>query len=218
MNRRIILFAILGILFLSGIGLSVFLVRQSQDIRSNAQSVGTTGGITATVAPTTGAACQAPQSTANVHINYPHCEGALPCTADLNKADCTWDAVTGATSYKIDISQLAETGAATPVKSDTVASGTTYTFDVVPNNTYECKVTPSNSCGDGAPNAISLLCAAGITAPTSVPIATLVPSLPPPTAVPIQQLPKTGSTSTTMLIALGGGVLVLLGGALLLGF
>lgn len=63
----------------------------------------------------------------------------------LVQANCTWNAVDGASSYKITITEV-DTN--TLIKSDTVQPPTTkYVFPVTQGRTYKCDVSAVSSCG-----------------------------------------------------------------------
>lgn len=172
------IFIIVGIIsLLIAIPLTVYLSRQQQDVRSRAQEV----------SPTPTPLCQVPPVVTSVKVEYPNCEGTQ---CSFVQANCSWDAITGVTSYAIEISQV-ESGEV--VRSDSVnASTSRVVFSVVQDKTYQCDVSAVNSCGTGPAGTHSLLCsvqgvvATPTPAPTTVPVSTPIPTLV-PTATPIPQ-------------------------------
>lgn len=62
MNRKSLILAGIFFFLLLAIPLTVFLVKQQQDVRSRAQQT------------ETGGTCEAPAQVQNVRVNYPNCE------------------------------------------------------------------------------------------------------------------------------------------------
>jgi len=189
------IFIIVGIiLLLVAIPLTVYLSRQQQNVSSRAQEI----------SPTPTPLCQAPPVVTNVKVEYPSCVGAQ---CSFVQASCSWDAITGATSYAIKISQV-ESGAV--VRNDSVnASTTRIVFSVVQDKTYQCDVSAVSSCGTGPVGTHSLLCAVQgvVSTPTppvqpTVPVSTPVPTLV-PTATPIPQA-TCGNTCSTGIVCQAG--------------
>lgn len=96
--------------------------------------------------------CAVPAQPGNVLVEYPGCSGD---NCVLTQASCGWDAVTGATSYNITITEV-DSGSV--VKQETVTSNATYLFPVTQGKTYRCTVAAVNACGTGASNSHELLC------------------------------------------------------------
>lgn len=183
MNKRLLILLIVITLLVVAIPLTLFVINQQQDIRSNAStSLNDTTGTLPTVPPTATTtpstlACTTPTQVINVKMEYPANTGGT--TYNFTQASCTWDAVAGATSYSIKITQV-ETSSV--VKTDSVATGTTnYAFAVTPNNTYKCEISAVNACGTGTAGSDQLLCKTD-TIPSTAPTATVAPS-PVPTVV-----------------------------------
>lgn len=199
MNKKLLILLIVITLLVVAIPLTLFVINQQQDIRSNASTelsdtsvlptntpIPTTA---ATVSPT--AACSLPTQVINVKMEYP---GSLGGTSyDFTKATCTWDAVNGATSYSIKITQVESSSV---VKTDTVATGTTtYTFAVTANNTYKCEISAVNSCGTGPAGSDQLLCKTD-TIPTTAPTVTTAPTTVPTVAPTTTTAAACGSPCT----------------------
>ena len=181
MNKRLLILLIILTLVIVAIPLTLFVINQQQDIRSSAADteLGDTSVVptnppvpSATSAPA--AACTLPTQVINVHMEYPANIGGT--SYDFTKASCTWDAVSGATSYEIKITQVESSSV---VKTDSVATGTTtYAFTVTPNNTYKCEISAKNACGVGPAGSDQLLCKTD-TIPSTPPSPTVAPTTPP---------------------------------------
>jgi hypothetical protein len=175
--------------------------------------------------PTSTPACQVPPVVTNVKVEYPSCEGSQ---CSFEQASCSWDGISGATSYAIKISQT-ESGEV--VRNDTVASSTTkVVFSVVQNKTYECDVSAVNSCGTGPAGIDSLLCAVqgveatptpttpvATPAPTIIaqvsPVPTTIPTIPPAVVTPT--MVPTGPGNAIIGIGAFGILITIIGGFLL---
>jgi hypothetical protein len=143
------------------------------------------------------------------------------------QANCSWDAVSGATQYRVTVTEV-DTN--TVIKNETV-TGTKYVFPVTQNRTYRCDVAAVNSCGQaGTAGTDELLCSvdAAVNTPTNTPSptrppgATSTPTLTrAPTATPIiitktppPTLPPMGTVENTMMFGAGAAVLIIIGGLL----
>lgn len=186
MNKRLLILLIVITLVVVAIPLTLFVLNQQQDIRSNASTGLTDAPVvipTNTPVPSPGtaladAACTPPNQVVNVKMDYPANTGGT--TYNFTQASCTWDAVSGATSYSIKITQVESSSV---VKTDSVPSGTTtYAFTVTPNNTYKCEISAVNSCGTGPAGSDQLLCKTD-TIPTTPPSPTEAPTVAPTTPV-----------------------------------
>lgn len=98
--------------------------------------------------------CPTPPQVQNVLVEYPGCVGD---TCNFTQASCSWDQVSGATQYKLTMTQV-ESGSV--VVSETVtATSSSKIFNVVQGKTYKCEVAAVNSCGAvGLAGSHSLLC------------------------------------------------------------
>jgi len=152
--------------------------------------------------------CTPPATVTGVLVEYPECDGD---SCSFVQASCSWDTVSGATSYNYTITEV-DTGA--QIQTASVDSSTLrVVFPITQERTYKCDVFATNSCGaSGGTGTHSLLCSADAlldetptptTAPTSTPV---------PTKAPIE---APGGFEMTAII-LGGITLVLLGGLALL--
>lgn len=126
------------------VAVTVYFVGQQQDVRSRAATptptvTGTQSGSTQQLA-----SCPAPAQVQNVTVVYPD-NTVTPNS--FTSAACTWDAVTGAASYTVKITQV-ETN--TVVKNDTTTN-THYSFPVAQTNTYQCDVSAVAACGTAGP-------------------------------------------------------------------
>ncbi len=182
MNKKLLILLIGITLLVVAIPLTLFVINQQQDIRSNAATelTDTTVLPTNTPSPTSAAsptaACTLPTQVINVKMEYPANIGGT--TYNFTQASCSWPAVSGATSYSIKITQV-ETSSV--VKTDSVTSGTTtYAFAVTPNNTYKCEISAVNACGTGPAGSDQLLCKTD-TIPSTAPTATVAPTVAPTT-------------------------------------
>ncbi len=181
-----------------------------------------TSGVVVTPTPS----CQVPSVVSNVKVEYPSCEGSQ---CSFEQASCSWDALTGATSYAVKISQT-ESGEV--VRNDTATSSTTkVVFSVVQNKTYQCDISAVNSCGTGPAGTHSLLCAVeGVEltptpVPTSTPEPTIIAQITPiPTSAPAPTTPPAVATPTIppsgpgeIIIGIGalGIILSIIGGVFL---
>lgn len=130
-----------------------------------------------------------------VFLGSPLTVFAQTCTFD--KASCSWDPVSGASSYNVKVTEV---DSGNVVKTDSITSGTTkIVFPVTPGKTYKCEVTAVNSCGStGGTGSDSLLCSVpgNTTSPSPTPKAT--PTPPPATPAPV-------STPTPSPVACGAG-------------
>lgn len=228
---------IIGIL--GAVVATIFLVRSRQDVRSRADTFDTFTPPASIPSPTVvtdnTALNQAgsdsstpPPAVTNVVADYPY---TVEGTADFARASCSWDAVTEAVSYAVKITQK-DTGSI--IKNEAVnSSETSYVFDVTDGKTYTCEVAAINDVGvQGATGSDEVLCEADVVsspAPTAAPTtpttpiptssvaATLIPTSPPvSTSAPTPTLPPTGVTENLAIVALGGVVLMILGGLLFL--
>jgi len=121
MHKKQAFIGIIGALLLSGIVVTLILVRQSQDTRSRALTPPPPTAILPTsVTPTTAAkiaqACAAPATIANVAVNFPSCEGTQNC--NFTQANCTWRTLSDGSSYKVTITEV---DTKTKVKEETLA-------------------------------------------------------------------------------------------------
>lgn len=234
MNKRLLLIVIGGVVALSVVGVTLYLMSQSQDTRSRAQIPGTITPTPTTVPPNTLTASNPPGTPQNVLVEYPSC-------TDLNcsflEASCAWDPVTDATSYKLKVTEV-DTGSV--VYDQTQATSVSkIVFPVNQNKVYQCDVTALNADGQaGATGSHSLLCETdGIVEPTTPP--TVVPTIPPtkaptptvaasPSATLAPTIPaKTTSTPTPTIESpgapvqsiaiIGAAVMTMIIGVLLLG-
>lgn len=236
MNRsRAIILGVLFAILLVAIPLTIYIVStQEQDVRSRANfdttttttiALGSTTSPSPTVvSPTTAAtatpACQTPTAPTNVKITYPNCPNGV---CNYTQAVCTWDAVTGAVSYTIKITQI---DSGNVIKTDSVTAPTVQeVFPVEQNKTYKCDVSATNSCATPGPSSsFQLTCKtdAIISTPTTASTVTPIPSsvfstsTPVATRPPRPTLPATGDTSTTVLIGIGGIAVAIIGGAFFL--
>jgi hypothetical protein len=75
------------------------------------------------------------------------CAAPPPVCTDVSQAVCNWDALEGATQYKVKITDLTS---GTVVKSETIASSSTsLVFSSKAGRKYQCDVTTENACGVG---------------------------------------------------------------------
>ncbi len=175
-----IILGLVVVALLGGIGATVYLVNQQQDIRSRAQSASTspspTTTATAAATSTPASSCQSPSQVTVYEFEYPGCNGSS-CSSD--QAACGWDAVSGATNYNIKVTEI-ESGKV--IKEDTVpSSNTKYIFKVTAGNSYRCDVSAVNACGTGSAGSMTGVCKIeGSIAPSSTPAPT-----PPPSVTPI---------------------------------
>lgn len=232
MNKKYLILGAVGFFLIAGIAITLFLIKNSQDVRSRASALPTpaitaTPGVssvspTAPVAQINDAACAAPAATNNVLVDFPNCEGV---NCSFTDASCTWDASADAASYVVTITEV-EGG--TQVKQETLAAGVLKTvFPVTQGKTYKCEVAATNTCGaTGASTSHQLLCLIdAMVSPTEAPTPTLAPTATPtiaPTNTPIPTkiaptvtLAQSGSYAQTIGI-LGGVMLAIIGGILLL--
>lgn len=186
---------------------TVYLVKQQQETRSRAQSTDST--------------CTPPGAVANVQIEYPNCQGN---DCFFEEANCSWDAVTGAVTYNLKISEL-DTGSV--VREESLNSATTkVVFAVTQGKTYKCDVTAVNSCGQtGGTGSDTRLCKVEgivatstptptVPAPTNPPevTATLTPTVTPVAIeTPMPTLPPSGDIRTTVIFS-GGIATIIIGG------
>lgn len=152
--------------------------------------------------------CSTPGTPGSVLITYPARQGA---NLDATQATCTWDAVSGAASYSVKITEV---DSGTVITTQALSSSVlTYTFSVTSGKTYKCDVTAINSCGTaGSTGTFSLLCETDVVTanPTATP--TLVPGA---TAPPIQEIPPTGNNFMLMALGIMGGMVMFFGVTLL---
>lgn len=162
---------------------------------------------------------------------------ALPVSAQnlqcsFNQANCSWNAVTGATGYQVTIREV-DTN--TVVTTQSVASSVTrLVFNVTQNMTYECSVVAINACGQGPAGTTQVLCAVDAgSLPTATPTPSRAPtisvsvapstaptSLPAgispigPTNTPPPTLPPAGTVENTLIFGAGAVALIIVGGLL----
>lgn len=192
--------AIIAILLLTfgivgGVGLGVLRLSNSQNSQNLASSAKTEEGtftpssIPAIVTNVTAQSCTTPPEVSTVEVSYPSCVGSQ---CSFVEADCTWEAVSGATNYTVKVTEV-ESGSI--VKNVTAqGSATSYTFPVTQNKTYRCEVAAVNACGTSGPaGAGEALCAVdGLTVSTE-PSATPIPT---PTPKPSPLACGTSCTTT----------------------
>jgi hypothetical protein len=217
--KKFLLFFFLTIVIVS-IPVTMYLLTQEQDIRSNADEF---DDLDQLAQNTNDSACQTPEGIQNVSIDYPYCQGNQ-CT--YSQGGCSWDPVTGVSQYTVTISKVE---ANTVVKTESVTTTST-SFPVDSGNTYKCDVAAVNSCGTSGPIGTNqLFCelenfvdeptpTVGPTttqptvAPTVPPV--IVPTNPPyipPTQAPP---PTVGNTSNAIMIGLGSLAMIIIGGLL----
>lgn len=150
---------------------------------------------------------QVPDTVTGVLVEYPECVNG---SCSFSQASCSWNAVTGATSYNYTITEV-DTN--TQVQSSTVDTNTLrVVFPITQERTYRCDVFATNAQGSGGSGTHSLLCSAdGLLdpTPTATPAATTTPL---PTKQPIE---APGAFSNTAII-LGGVALLIVGGLALI--
>src|SRR5437762_11912511 len=100
MKNKKVLIAVFGFIIIAlGVGVTVLMLNQKQEVRSHAQVSDTS-------------TCQPPGAVTNVKVDFPSCQGT---SCDVTSADCTWDAVTGAVTYQYKITEV---DSGTVVKND----------------------------------------------------------------------------------------------------
>lgn len=232
-NKSTIAIILLIVGILGAVIATVLLVRSKQDVRSRADTFDTFTP-PALPSPTivadgtlnqAGDTCPAPATVTNVVADYPNLVDGV---ADFAKASCAWDSSEEAVSYAVKITEV-DTGSI--LKNEAVnSSETSYVFDVANGKTYRCEVAAINDCGaQGVAGSDEVLCetdvvpeasptvAPTVPVPTSSVAATLAPTSPPvATGAPIPTLPPTGAVENLAIAALGGVVLMILGGLLFL--
>jgi hypothetical protein len=154
-----------------------------------------------------GAGAQVPETVTGVLVEYPECVGD---SCSFVQASCSWNAMSGATSYNYTITEV---DTSTQIQTATVDSSTLrVVFPVTQERTYKCDVFATNATGSGGTGTHSLLCSAeGLLDPTATtaPQATATPL---PTKPPIE---SPGAFTNTAII-LGGIALVIIGGLALI--
>lgn len=202
------------LLLLVSIPVTLFLISQRQEVRQQAQTT----------------SCPIPSQVTGVKITYPNCEGTQ---CSFTQANCSWDASTDATSYKLKITEV-DTEAI--VKDETVTSTTRVVFSVTQGRTYRCEVSAINSCGNKGPSGTdTVLCQVegAVVSPTPTPsptgepapsptgeptltlTPTPLPTSPPSTKAPVPTLPAPGSAETLIIGGIGTLILMLVGSFLL---
>lgn len=183
----------------------VSFINQPQDTRSSAQETSLT--------PTPTSTCQTPGGVQNVRIDYPYCQGSA-CSS--TQASCSWDAVTGAVSYTVKVTEI-ETG--TIVKNNQIitAPPLTLVFSINNGKTYQCDVAATNACGtSGQIGTDQRLCETAVVA-TPVPTATPAPTTTQPTATPVPTLTTTviapTNTPVPTIASPGSGTAAMIGTA-----
>lgn len=234
MNNYKIIGLIFGaILILVGIPATMYLVSQQQDTRSRADTSDFPPPTFPTAQPTQPVtaqqACSELPAPGNVQVSYPNCDGD---TCNFFQASCTWNAVTGAENYSVEV---IEENTESIVLTQTVPSSTTkVVFDITQGNTYRCEVAGINTCGEaGVLASHSRLCEADAleTDPTPTPVPptptpttvapTATPTPPPADAptptptVPVKTVSPTlappGGAETAIAVGAGSALLILLG-------
>lgn len=151
-------------------------------------------------------ACPVQAPVNSVTVAYPGCEGT---NCNFTQASCAWSAATGATSYKINVTEI-ETSVAIKANETVASTITQVVFPITQNRTYKCDVVAVNSCGNQS-TVLSdqLLCSAdgllGSTAPTSVPGSSTTPG----------GIAAPGGIEQTLLI-MGGILVTIIGGVLMI--
>ena len=164
MNKKIIILLAAGLALLGVLALTLYLISRQQDPRSRAdqpdQPIG--GQVSQQQS------CPQPAQVQNVQVEFPNCTGDV---CNFTEASCSWNAVAGATKYKLAVAQV-ESGEA--VKSEEVdAALNRIVFPITQNKTYKCDVSAVNSCGAvGAAGSHSLFCEVdALIEPTATPTA-----------------------------------------------
>lgn len=183
-------------------------INQPQDVRSRAQEA----------SPTPTSTCQTPGGVQNVRIDYPYCQGS---SCSSSQASCSWDAVSGAVSYTVKVTEI-DTG--TIVKNNQIVTSPplTIVFSINNGKTYQCDAAATNACGtSGQIGTDQRLCQAQVVAtptpsaiPTIGPTATTVtnaPTVTPAPNVPAAVIIVPTSTPRPIIVAPGAETTVALG-------
>lgn len=235
MNKRLLLIVVGGIVALTVVGITLYLMSQSQDTRSRAQDpAGTAINTSPTPVENTLVSSNPPATPQNVLVEYPSC-------TDLNcsflEASCTWDPVTDATSYQLKVTEVDTGNIVYNQSGDTSVSK--IVFPVNQNKVYQCDVTAVNAAGQsGGTGSHSLLCETdGIIEPTPTtppvptkePTPTFAPTFTPTpvaSATPTIPLKATNTPTPTIeapgapvqsIAIIGAAVMTMIIGVLLLG-
>lgn len=184
--KQIIIISVVALLVIAGIATTVIVAQTQQQSNSNAQEVATPTPTIATTSASPTLNCPPPAEVTNVKVDYPLSTGGSQ--VDFTRASCSWDAVTGASSYTVKVTEV-ESGTVV-MNNQTVNPPTTnVAFAVTSGKTYKCDVTAVSSCGaSGGTGTDSLLCQAQGILPTSTPVPTTTPRVTPtipPTPVPL---------------------------------
>lgn len=236
MNKRLLLIVIGGVVALTVVGITLYLMSQSQDPRSRAQVPGEGLPTSTPTPPQTLTASNPPSTPQNVLVEYPSCTD-ISCS--FLEASCAWDPVTDATSYQLKVTEV-DTGTVVYDQAGDI-SVSKIVFPVSQNKVYQCDVTAINADGQsGGTGSHSLLCETdGIIEPTPTtppvptkeptPTPTLIPTFTPtPVASATPTIPlKTTNTPTPTIEApgapvqsiaiIGAAVMTMIIGVLLLG-
>ncbi len=147
--------AIIAILLLTfGIvgGISLGVLRLTQPNKNLASTVSqdkeysTPSSFPAIVTNVTAQSCTTPNQVSNVEVNYPSCAGAQ---CSFVEADCAWDAVSGASSYSVKVTEVDSGSVIKNVNAG--GSSSSYTFPVTQGKTYRCEISATNACGTSGP-------------------------------------------------------------------
>ncbi len=244
MNKNII-YALLGGGILVGIVSTILLLRSTTETNSNASTppantsftvpTPTTAPFIATnVSPTPATSvqsgtCSAPSAVQNVKVAFPGCNGDQ---CSFTQASCSWDAVTGAASYNLKVT---DTNTGTVVMNQSISANTTSVlFNVTQGDTYKCDVAAVADCGTvGIASSDQLLCSVNGLLPSVSPTTTPAPVTPAPTvaagtpsatlapvtpttAPVISSAPVSGPRDMLLAATAGGTLLMVLGGLLFL--
>jgi len=147
MNKKLII-ALAAVTALLGVViLTLYLLSQQQDVRSRADQP-----VDEQVSQQQ--SCPTPAQVQNVQVEFPNCTGDV---CNFTEAACSWNAVAGATKYKLTVTQVES---AAVVKNEEVdAALNRVVFPITQNKTYKCDVSAINSCGAvGVAGSHSLFC------------------------------------------------------------
>lgn len=213
MSNKVIISIVVVVVLLIAVGIGTFLVLNQQNFFSSADQTTGTGTQTGVSTSSSGTgnqgatSCPAPATPATVLLSYPLCEstGGGPETCQFEKAGCQWEAVSGAQSYNVKVTEV-ETGAS--VLSTSITAPTVKTsFPVVQGRTYNCQVTAVNSCGSGGMNEDTLLCEADALLEPSPSPTPPPPPPPPPSIAPTPPPVACGATGCSATVPCQAGLI-----------
>lgn len=149
---------------------------------------------------------QVPDTVTGVLVEYPECQGD---SCSFTQASCSWNAVSGASSYNYVITEV---DTSTQIQSATVDSSTLrVVFPVTQERTYKCDVFATSSGGEsGGTGTHSLLCS------TEGLIDTPTPTTAVSTPVPTKPAIESPGAFETSAVILGALTLVIIGGLVLM--